>query len=448
VRRAYPAQVIALFHLVFDKYDPLSSALLCLKIFVYPELRHYFYKFLIMVSQMAGLLAAAATVSASVLELPVIMDSSYSSVKLDIGTPPKEHRLLFDTGSSTIFIVNTNCTETSCPDGTAPSYNRQKYDASASSSAVDIGSSSTIPYLGGDVAGDIYKDVYSIPDGNLEWNQTFLSANESSWRFITADGFLGLAFSSIAEPNTSTLVETLLWDGKLDAPRVGLFYGTNFQESGAQDGVLTIGGSHEERYVDGEMVYTPLRKEDPYQLWRAPLRSVSMLVARNPTDLNSTVEVHNGRLPTTAVPEANVTWSMFGSGAAVFDTGAGSLSFPEEIVDAMFYNIGWNVTKLISHEEVFECKHMNASWAVTITLGDGAPEDDVSFSVRGDEFLTPGKDCMPPFEGSGQANFALIGTPFLQRHYSVFDFGADKVENYQPRIGFGRLKEEYDYLHQ
>jgi saccharopepsin len=406
-----------------------------------------------MVSQMASLLATAATVSASVLELPVIMAGTYSSVKFDIGTPPKEHRLLFDTGSSTIFIVNTNCTETSCPDGSAPLYNRQKYDASASSSAVDIGSSSTIPYLGGNVAGDIYQDIYSIPDGNIEWNQTFLSANESSWRFITADGFLGLGFSSIAEPNTSTLVETLLWDGQLDAPRFGLFYGTNFKDDGAQDGVLTIGGSHEEKYVDGEIVYTPLRKEDPYQLWRAPLRSVNMLVARNPNDPNSTVEVHNGRLPTTAVPEgtfpdANVTWSMFGSGAAVFDTGAGSLSLPEETIDGLFYNLGWNVTKLISHEEVFECKHMNASWAVTITLGDGAPEDDVSFSVRGDEFLEPGKQCMPPFQGSGQSNFALIGTPFLQRHYSVFDFGADKVEDYQPRIGFGRLKKEYDYLHQ
>jgi saccharopepsin len=409
-----------------------------------------------MVSQMAGLLAAAATVSASVLELPVLMANSYSSVNLNIGTPSKEHRLLFDTGSSTIFIVNTNCTESSCPDGSAQYYKRQKYDASASSSAVDIGSSSKIPYLGGDVAGDIYQDAYSTLDGSLEWNQTFLSANESSWRQITADGFLGLGFSSIAEPNTSTLVETLLWDGRLDAPRFGLFYGADYKDESSQDlenGVLTIGGSHEDKYVEGEMVYTPLRKEDPYQLWRAPLRCVSILVARDPTNPNSTVEVLNGRLPTTAVPtgtwpKANVTWSMFGSGAAVFDTGAGGLSLPEETIPGMYYNLGFNETKLISHEEIFECKHMNASWAVTITLGDGAPEDDVSFSVRGDEFLKQGTQCMPPFQGSGQYNFALVGTAFLQRHYSVYDFGADKVEEYQPRIGFGRLKKEYDYLHQ
>jgi saccharopepsin len=405
-----------------------------------------------MIAKFTGLLAAAATASASVLELPVVVKNSYSSVKLDIGTPPKEHQLLFDTGSSTIFIVNTDCTDSSCPDGSAPYYIRQKYNTSASSSAVDLGSIASIPYLGGNVAGDIYQDVYSALNGSVEWNQTFLSANQSSWRFITADGFLGLGFSSIAEANTSTLVETLLWDGKLDAPRFSLFYGTNLEDEGNQDGVLTIGGSHEDKYVDGEVVYTPLRKEAEYQLWRAPLRSVNILVAQNPADPNSTVEVHNGRRPTTKVanntyPDANVTWSMFGSGSAVFDTGAGRLSVPDEITSALYYNLGWNLTKLVNGEERMGCQHSNASWAVTLTLGEGAPEDDVSFSLRGDEFYAPGEQCQPPFDGSGMNSFALVGATFLKRYYSVFDFGADQVDRYQPRIGFGRLKKEYDYMH-
>jgi saccharopepsin len=55
---------------------------------------------------------------------------------------------------------------------------------------------------------------------------------------------------------------------------------------------------------------------------------------------------------------------------------------------------------------------------------------------------------MPPIDPSGSVGFALIGTTLLHRYYSVFDFGGDKVEEYQPRIGFGRLKKEYDYLHQ
>jgi saccharopepsin len=406
-----------------------------------------------MIARVSTVLAAATAVSASVIDLPVVLKNTYSSVKFEVGSPPQEHHLHFDTGSSTIWMVNTDCTETSCPDGTSEFYQRQEYNSSASSTAIDLGSFSTIPYLGGDITGRAFQDVFAVPGSSLEWNQTLISANESSWRFITADGFLGLGFSSIAENATSTLVETLLWKGALDAPRFSLFYGTNLGDEGPQDGVLTIGGSHEDKYADGEMVYVPLKKTDEYQLWRAPLRSVNVLVARNPSDPNSTVEIRNGRLPTTALPEgtypkANTTWSMYGSGSAVFDTGAGRLSVPQDIASAMYYNLGWDFDKLLHGQQRMECQHLNASWAVTLTLGEGAEEDDVSFTMRGDEFTEPGAECMPPFDDSSLGGFALVGSAFLQRYYSVFDFGGDKVENYQPKIGFVRLKKEYDYLFQ
>lgn len=407
-----------------------------------------------MVAKMKGLLAVATTVSASIIDLPVAIRNSYSSVKFDIGTPPKEHYFLFDTGSATSWIVSSECTDFSCPDSST-AYNRQPYNASASSSAVDLGSYSTIPYYqgGGQVAGEAFQDIFVTSNGSVKWNQTFLSTTESSWRFITADGFLGLGFSSIAENFTSTLAETLLWDGKLDASRFALYYGTNMRDNGTQNGVLTIGGSHEEKYVDGDVVYTPLMEEEAHQLWRAPLRSVNVLVARNLSQANSTVEIRNGRLPTTIVPQgayprANVTWPIGGSGSAVFDTGAGRLSVPDAIVDAMYYNLGWNKTKLMNGEERMQCQHLNASWAVTLTLGEQAEEDDVSFTLRGDEFTRPGSECMPPFDESGGSGFALVGAVFLRRHYSVFDFGGNKVEDYQPRIGFGRLKREYDFLYQ
>jgi len=73
---------------------------------------------------------------------------------------------------------------------------------------------------------------------------------------------------------------------------------------------------------------------------------------------------------------------------------------------------------------------------------------DVSFSIRGDEFYQPGDRCMPPLSGSGTSSFALVGASFLRRYYSVYDFGANQVAEYKPRIGFGRLKKQFDYLYQ
>jgi|SRR5690242_8008733 len=371
------------------------------------------------------------------------------SVGFSVGTPPKPYWLLFDTGSTTTWITSTACTEDSCPNSRP--YPRTLYSANASSTSQDLHAFSRIPYVAGDgVAGAAIRDVFSTGDGSFEWNQTFLSANESSWRWITADGFLGLGFNSIAEANTSSLVETLLWDGQLDEPRFSLFYGTNLADEEEQNGVLTIGGGEEEKYVEGEVVYAPLRKEDPYQLWRAPLRSINILVAREP---NATVIMKTGSLPDTTDaegvwPSANTTWPQWSVGTAVFDTGAGRIALPDENLAAVYFNLGWNLTKLMNGGERMECQHLNASWALTFTLGEGAEEDDVSFSIRGDEFTRPGDQCMPPFDNSGAPGFALIGAAFLRRYYSVYDFGATKVEEYAPRIGFGRLKKEWDWKYQ
>ncbi|KAH8200130.1 hypothetical protein TruAng_005701 [Truncatella angustata] len=390
------------------------------------------------------LLALAAAASAAVLEFPLHIQNTYSSVELEIGSPAKPYRLLFDTGSATAWMVNSDCTATSCPNLSA--YSRVGYNATASSTSVDLDSYTRIPYIDGDVVnGFAIQDVFEDEKGTVQWNQTFLSVNESSWRWITADGFLGLAFSSIAESKTSTLVETLLWDDQLDASRFALFYGTNLLDTGDQDGVLTIGGSHEDTYVDGEVVYMPLRAEDPYQLWRAPLRSVNVLA----TGTNTTVAVNNGQMPTTGdaagtFPKYNTTWPVYGT--AVFDTGAGRISVPTEIIAPIYFNLGWNVTKLLNGEERMQCQHLNATWGLSLTFGEGAEADDVTFTIRGDEFTYPNDQCMPPIDDSGNYGFALIGATFLRRHYSVFDFGATRVEDYQPKIGFGRLKEEYDYL--
>ncbi|KAA8568042.1 hypothetical protein EYC84_008461 [Monilinia fructicola] len=235
------------------------------------------------------LLACAAAASAAVLELPVVIQNTYSSVELQVGSPPKPYRFLFDTVA----------------------FNRTRYNGADSSTSVNLDSFSTIPYIDGDVvAGWAFQDVFSTANGSLEWNSTFLAVNQSAWRFITSDGFLGLGFSSIAENKTTSLVETLLWQDKLDAPRFGLFYGTNPYDTGAQDGVLSIGASHEDKYVDGDMVYVPLAQEDPYQLWRAPIRSINILAAHNP---NATITVRNGLLPTVndppgTYPKSNTSW--------------------------------------------------------------------------------------------------------------------------------------------
>lgn len=113
---------------------------------------------------------------------------------------------------------------------------------------------------------------------------------------------------------------------------------------------------------------------------------------------------------------------MYGLGTAVFDAGAGCVSVLSEITNAVYFTLVWNVTMLKTGRERMDCQHLNASWAVTFTLGESADEsENASFSIRGDESTEPGGQCMPPLDTSGENNFALIGTTCLRRYYSVFD---------------------------
>lgn len=392
-----------------------------------------------------ALIGLAAAASAAVLELPIVSLNEYNSVVLDIGTPAKPYRLLFDTGSATSWVTGRNCTDSACPSRSG--FVRTPYNDLDSSSSVALGVSGSIEYISGGVDGSIFQDVFSDKNA-LAWKQTFLAVSyDEKDTFLAADGLLGMAFSSIAVENTTTCVETLIWEDKLDEPRFAVYYGTNLNNTSVQDGILTIGGSHEDTYVDGEVTYVPLRREDPYQVWRAPLRSVNVLVAHD----NAIISTHVGKAPTTnapagTFPKTNTTWPLYGTGFSVFDTGSGGISLPSQLIEPVYFNLGWNLSKLYSGEERWKCEDLNSTWAISFTFGEDDESSDKTFSIRGDEIWLAADDCMPPFGDSGNNDFALLGASFLRRFYSIWDFGGKSVETYEPRVGFGKLKEEYDYI--
>ncbi|OGM43266.1 hypothetical protein ABOM_008625 [Aspergillus bombycis] len=360
------------------------------------------------------------------VDLPIHFRNSYASVEVDIGTPAQAHFLHFDTGSSSTWVVDQNCA-TTCPNGSG--FDRKGYNISASSTGTRLGAYGSIDYFGGKTAGPGVADTFSLPagaqgDAALTWNQTFLAANGTSWRFISADGFLGLAFSTIAVANTTTVVETLMQQGHLDEPRFAIYYGKEFDDTGANpEGVFTIGGSKEEQYADGDLTYVPLASEKEYQVWRATLTSIAG--SSNRGKRQATSKLNGGR--------------------AVFDTGAGALQVPSNTIAELYTSIGMNWTAISQDGYIPLCRDFNSSWSVTFHFGDS--ETDPKLTLTGDQLAHPGfadrKDaCNPPFDDSGSNDFALLGTPLLQQFYTVWDFGATAVPNYHPRIGFGTLKAE------
>lgn len=352
-------------------------------------------------------------------------------VEVEVGTPAVSHSLLFDTGSSTTWMFTSECLNTTlCQNYSG--YNRTGYDAASSSSAVEMGTSTSIIYLGGGVSGDGIKDTFSLPSApNTTWTQSFLASNESSWSNIPSDGFLGLAFSTIADANTTTMVETLMQDGLLDEPRFGLYYGTELDNTnGPGNGTLTFGGSHEDTYVEGDMKWAPLSApNDNAQLWRVDMQ---YMVGTKPDN--------------TTTGSTNTTLPLSGSWG-VFDTGAGRISVPDPLIEAIYASIGMNYTAILAHEVVPLCEDFTDAWSVSLSFGDAYSPTIIT--LTGEMLKNPGfatgedKYCWPPFDPSGSNGLFLFGGNYLELFYTVFDFGGFTPSEYDARIGFGQLKEEY-----
>ncbi|PLB54876.1 acid protease [Aspergillus steynii IBT 23096] len=374
---------------------------------------------------MAAAAAALPSALAATLDMPVHFFNSYANVEVEIGTPAQSYMLHFDTGSSTAWVNDKSCGD-ACLNTSG--FDRTYYDVTASSTGVSRGARASMDYFGGVTGGPTFEDKFSVPVGDkaFTWRQSFLSADQSSWNNLGADGFMGLAFNSISDGNTTTVVETLMQQGQLDEPRFGIYYGTEFNQTGSNpDGVLTIGGSREDKYVDGEITYVPLRFET-HEVWRTVLSSI-------------TGTTENGG------KKKSASNSLGFLGNAVFDTGAGSISVPNSIVDEIYESFGWDYEAILHGKHIPLCSEFNSTWSVTFNFGDG--NLDPNLTMTGDQFARPGfayRDdaCYPPFEGSDNEGMALIGTPLMQQFYTIFDFGGKTADDFHPRIGFGQLKKE------
>ena len=350
---------------------------------------------------------------------------------------------MFDTGSSSAWAVDAKCGE-SCPNYSGyarlphswsikhaniiDSFERKGYDVEKSSTGKLTGEDASIDYLGGRVAGHTVTDVFE--SGDVSWNGSFIAANESNWFALPAHGFLGLAFGSIADGGAAPLFEDMMANKVVDEPRFGIYYARDEVESTGGvpgKGLLTLGASREDKYVDGELTTVPLlQRNGGYDVWRTVLFSATGgKTACNGTKIES---------------KTDMSWSD-----VVFDTGASSVSLPPDQIESVYASIGMNWTAIINGQHIPLCSEFTDKWSITFEIGFYG--ESKNLTLTGDQLALPGfanRDdaCWPPFDDSGSYGFSLIGTRLLRNFYTVWDYGSFPTENpyYQPTLSFGKLK--------
>jgi len=303
-----------------------------------------------------------------------------------------------DTGSSNLWVPSIDCGSVAC-------HSSRTYDSSQSSTYKQNGTNFKIEYgppQGANdkdpkysrVAGHVSQDRMKIGDIHIE-TQDFAEIIKEvgeSFVFGHSDGVLGLGHDDFAVNNIVPPFYNMINQGLLDEPVVSFYFGNSNAEN--DESLVTFGGVDRNHYVD-EIVKLPMRRKGQ---WDVVFNAI--------TFGQETIQLNN-------------------TGAAL-DTGASLIGIPTIIAE--YINEGMGATRQSNGQYTIECAKRNGLPDLTFTFSgyDFAigPEDYI-FYYKGSCISALMSMDMPSDQPAGP--FAIIGTVFFRKWYSIFDFGTNTV---------------------
>jgi phytepsin len=186
------------------------------------------------------------------------MDAQYYG-EIGIGSPPQPFTVIFDTGSSNLWVPSAKCyLSLAC-------YFHRRYKSSKSSTYKEDGTSFAIQYGTGSMEGFLSQDDVTLGDLTVK-GQVFAEATkEPGITFVAAkfDGILGLGFKEISVDRVPPVWYNML-DQKLVNEPVFSFW-LNRNESDETSGGELVFGGVDPKHFKGEHVYTNVTRKGYWQ---------------------------------------------------------------------------------------------------------------------------------------------------------------------------------------
>ncbi|XP_053463185.1 napsin-A [Nycticebus coucang] len=322
--------------------------------------------------------------------------------EIGLGTPPQNFSVVFDTGSSNLWVPSRRCHFFS-----VPCWFHHRFNPNASSSFRPNGTKFAIQYGSGRLNGILSEDKLTI--GGLK--SASLVFGEALWEpsltftFAHFDGILGLGFPILAVEGVRPPLDVLVEQGLLDKP-VFSFY-LNRDPDVADGGELVLGGSDPAHYIP-------------------PLTFV-------PVTIPAYWQIHMERV------KVGTGLTLCAQGcAAILDTGTSLITGPTEEIRALNAAIGG--IPLLPGEHLIECSEIPRLPPVSFLLGGSW------FNLTGKDYviqITWGGFhlCLSGFQPLDMPSPAgplwILGDVFLGAYVAVFDCGDT---NSGARVGFARAR--------
>ncbi|KDQ25139.1 hypothetical protein PLEOSDRAFT_46446 [Pleurotus ostreatus PC15] len=168
-----------------------------------------------------------------------------------LGTPPREFRVIMDSGSADLWVGAEDCdsdTATGCG-------NHVFLGGISSTTFEDSQRPFQITYGTGAVVGTIVRDNLKLAGLSLDGHIFGVAHNESkefAGNDVAFDGILGTAQSTLSNQKTPTAVESLAQNGLIQDPITS--YKISRLDDQKNDGVITFGGLDETKFDPSTLV--------------------------------------------------------------------------------------------------------------------------------------------------------------------------------------------------
>ncbi|CAB9514815.1 Pepsin A [Seminavis robusta] len=323
---------------------------------------------------------------------------------IGVGTPMQYFKVIFDTGSSDLWVPWVNCTF----GGNKHTYN---HDVSSTYQREEPMFLIGLSYGSGPVVGFFSYDDVALTQDIAVQGQRFIEVVNASpnYAFYDFDGIVGMGFANLAANGTVPLFESLLQQNQIDLPIFSFYLSS--EGPGSE---LVLGGYDPSKFVGNLHVVPP--HDNTARRWSVTLDQV----------------VTEGFA---AFGFGNATDEDRPKMSALIDSGTSLIGGPADLVDKIAAHVG-AIPDETGQNYFLDCATM-----------DHVP--DVSFWIDGKDYVIPGEDLVFPVQ-DGNCLFAMfpmnigpaarglnpdwiLGDIFMRKYYTVFNY-VDRTIGFAPAV--------------